>query len=307
MSKVKSKWISGKELLERWNVSDFDLLEYRQKGLLVPYTKGFSQYMGQDIEITPLLDSLPQLPPGVSLPPGAADAIGENFGEKIRDELRNKLPQCLYKLEDVQKFEQEYGYNQTATSDKIEENVLKCNDLDAFVRNLRIEVENNSEITVQEPGKSPVAYDCRSIGFKNERTNTWKLFIRTLREKPHIFQLPSRTLSDGRRNKDYDSERASLMRMNRKVVGFLEKQFGIELPKDYKLFARHKPAGDGAYVFKFKMPDTHTTSPIEAMPKDTLLKKIESLHKKVLNTADADDLISELGHACSIAKNRGWM
>lgn len=150
MSKVKSKWISGKELLERWNISDFDLLEYRQKGLLIPYTKGFSQYMGQNIDITPLLDSLPQLPPGVSLPPGAADAIGENFGEKIRDEIRNKLLQCLYKLEDVQKFEQEYGYNQSTISGKVEKNILQC-DLGTKWEDIKITLMAEDMVKIKTP------------------------------------------------------------------------------------------------------------------------------------------------------------
>lgn len=131
MTKIKSNWITGKEVMKMLGCNDYDLLEYRRKGLLIPYTKDFSVYGGQNIDIEKLMKSLPSHESFQVFPEGtpkdnAIEAYGGMFGEKIRKEQRKALPKCLYEREKVLEFRKEHSLHQP--DDKItEEPISKKN------------------------------------------------------------------------------------------------------------------------------------------------------------------------------------
>ncbi|HDK82157.1 MAG TPA: hypothetical protein ENH31_06245 [Nitrospirae bacterium] len=220
-------------------------------------------------------------------------------------------------------------------------------DKDRFIKSLRVEVVNDSEISIQEPGKSPIPCHYKDIGYKKEKTDPWKLLIDTLRQDSSIISLPQRTLSGTRnkgdelkielfglsridtdikssgihnntdiksfgiRNKEYDRKRKNLSRLNEKLTDFFRDKFQIDLPKGYKLYESYGH-NQGKYSFKFKVPGLRTFTGPCTPDRCAGMSKDQPL-AKIKSLADQHNktgdctIFSDLGMAASIAKEKGWI
>ena len=61
--------------------------------------------------------------------------------------------------------------------------------LEEKISQTKMSFENDSSILLELPGKPPVEYNCRQMGFRSQETKTWRMLIDILSSSPHTFNF----------------------------------------------------------------------------------------------------------------------
>ena len=167
----------------------------------------------------------------------------------------------------------------------------QIDDHEAFVRNLRISRESNSEIKIQQPGKPPTICHCTALGFRDENTKSWKALLRILESSDHIYNVGPAHDSSNQRLKSYDAKQKRLREISKKLVNLVNEKYSLEIPENLSLFERCPQEKEGTYGPKFKtgIIDSHDSSleaKYSALAKDKLLNEIERLQVEYYNRPD---------------------
>jgi hypothetical protein len=131
-------------------------------------------------------------------------------------------------------------------------------DPEDFVRKLRIFYESDLEIKIQLPGKPAVSYNQGALGFHRSNGKVWNDFLLIL-QKPddptydcgRAHGLAYVDKSKLQRKQSYDVGQKRLAAMNAKLIAFFIKEYGIQFPKDYKIYEHLPNDPPGIYRFKF--------------------------------------------------------
>jgi hypothetical protein len=125
-----------------------------------------------------------------------------------------------------------------------------------FVRKLKVFYESNSEIKIQLPGKTAIAYNHAVLGFRDSGGQVWSNFLSILEDPDNPTYYTGTAYGDKakmQRKKSYDVARKRLEAMNNKLIAFFKKEYGIQFPKKYKLYEQFPSDGPGIYRFKFRV------------------------------------------------------
>ena len=158
--------------------------------------------------------------------------------------------------------------------------------LEEKISQTKMSFENDSSILLELPGKPPVEYNCRQMGFRNQETKTWKMLIDILSSAPHTFNFGiAYTYPDGsKRNrqkcKDYDAKWKLFDELNKKLLMFFKSEFGWNFPESFKLYKNAVTGENGERSFKFIAEPA--SSHDEVVPLDNIEKRFLSLDESAL-------------------------
>lgn len=124
---------------------------------------------------------------------------------------------------------------------------------DAFIRSLTVSLINESEIKIKEPGKKYRVFDYKhAIDLSDKQ---WSLFKSVLEDNEHSFLLGPKYIKTKGGKKD-NSERKMWYRLGKSLVGFLKKEYPINIPKRYVIFENiDKKKNDNSKKFKFEITE----------------------------------------------------
>ena len=198
----------------------------------------------------------------------------------------------LFKADDVLEFVEKQGL---VPAEKIEdadkdsmtpgpsslEVALQVDDHEAFVRNLRISPESDSQIRIQELRKSPESCDRDTLGFKNAKSE-WGTLLKILGIGTYCVGASH---INGIRSKNYDAKQKRLKAISKKMIIHFNKHYSKKIPEGYNLFELCLDKEPGTYKPIFQMIDTSVVrggieSKYNHLQKTHLLDKIHELVKK---------------------------
>jgi hypothetical protein len=189
------------------------------------------------------------------------------------------------------------------------------NDYEAFIRSLRVWFQSDSEIKIQVPERPAKIYNYDSLGFRDEKTKSWRTFLDILQDPDHSYNIgPAHKISgdDKQRVKNYSNQLKRLDQINIKLGKFISKTYNRQMPKDFKIYERLKAEKPGTYGFKFQIgintADEKIESRYDLFSKDQLRSGLKSLsdesdkYKKDPNNPEVKD---DLMDAATVARKRG--
>lgn len=181
-------------------------------------------------------------------------------------------------------------------------------DFEKFIRNLELRFESDDQISIKETGKIAKSFTCQSLGFRDNSTIQWSDFIAILEKPPHTYSTGPAHINN-LRSKTYDSKQKIIREISNKFIKFLNRQFGIEIPKNYKLFESCPAEKPGTYRLKFKVGfdyghdrsyyETHFGS----LSKTELIDQICMLYEEYQNSND-EEIMEKLKCAMIIADTK---
>ncbi|RJR35112.1 MAG: hypothetical protein C4576_25485 [Desulfobacteraceae bacterium] len=174
-----------------------------------------------------------------------------------------------------------------------QENTKNGTDYKSFIRRLRLSYSNDNEITIQEPGKTPIPYDCTLLGFRSSKTKAWKAFREIL-------------LSHGRYRVGSEAERKILDEINKKLVSELAKRFGLRLPKSVKLYRRDH-SEKYQFTFIFQVGEMKTEGADERAHILGRLEWLATLYREALKEEEQKRIMSELRPVLERAYAQKWI
>jgi len=294
MSKIKMPWINGKHLMKRWEINLDELHQAIFDKQLPVYNRHREKLGRKGIKTIfgdPLAD-LHQLTGHPTWP--------DIWGESV-DEMLYSLQ---FKMEDVENFEQKYGEYKLidGNADPHQDEATETS-VEDFIRNLRVSYENDSEIKIREPGKKANPFTCQSLGFRDNQTKEWKTLIRILQDIPPTYCLgPAHENVNGKKQKlsFYDAQQKLLGEINNKLVNFLNKNYPVNIPKNYKLYELCEGEKSGTYQFKFRVIGETESS------KNQIIDEINNLCHKYKKTQN-DTIKERITGLAKIAEDNGWL
>ena len=158
--------------------------------------------------------------------------------------------------------------------------------LEEKISQTKMSFENDSSILLELPGKPPVEYNCRQMGFRNQETKTWKMLIDILSSAPHTFNFgvayiyPDGSRKNRQKCKDYDAKWKLLDELNKKLLVFFKREFSWNFPDGYKLYKNAVTGKDGEKSFKFIVESPSLQD--EVAPLDNIEKRFLSLDESDL-------------------------
>ena len=162
----------------------------------------------------------------------------------------------LKSIVSIQNLEDLVSDNRPSTPEKdFSPEALK--ELEKQISQVKVMFENDSTILMELPGKPSVEYNCEQMGFRGQKTKTWKMLIDILSFAPHTFNFgiaysyPDGSKKNRQKCKDYDAKWKLLDELNKKLLVFFQKEFGWNFPQGYKLYKEDFTARDGDKRFKF--------------------------------------------------------
>jgi len=171
------------------------------------------------------------------------------------------------------------------------ESKFECED---FVRSLRVYYENIYEIKIQEPKKQPRTFNHGNLGFCQESTNEWKNFRNLIEGPDHFYKVGS-----AKQRKPYDRKMKNLYSINKKLIAFLEKEYQLQIPKEFKIYERAPEEGAGVYRFKFLVGSDAQKSKYHGYPKEkwfTEFNLLKRQYKEALQTGSEHEVKSLLSN-----------
>ncbi len=107
------EWITGKKLMERWGMDEYELLQINQRGLTV-----YKKWEGPFLWSPSLEDFKLETKDLLKNEPDYTDSVGNEFKECYPDS--EDIPSMIFKLSDIEFFESEFGLEQVAEEIKVE-------------------------------------------------------------------------------------------------------------------------------------------------------------------------------------------
>ena len=104
-----------------------------------------------------------------------------------------------------------------------------------------------------------IPYDCRQLGFRDNRAKAWQFLIEVITEPEHTFNFGTAYLyPEGRtsariKNKTYDARWKLCHEACKKLIRFFEKEYSWMFPKHYKLYESVETGPEGSKRFKFRV------------------------------------------------------
>ena len=158
--------------------------------------------------------------------------------------------------------------------------------LEEKISQTKMSFENDSSILLELPGKPPVEYNCRQMGFRSQETKTWKILIDILSSAPHTFNFgiaytyPDGSKKNRQKCKDYDAKWKLLDELNKKLLVFFKREFSWSFPEGFKLYKNAVTGEDGEKSFKFIVESPSLQD--EVAPLDNIEKRFLSLDESDL-------------------------
>ena len=179
----------------------------------------------------------------------------------------------------------------TICIEKHEQNTL-CEDI---VRSLKFYVGNEGEVKIQEPGKKPKTFNYESLGFYS-LTDEWRWFITVIEGPEHFYNYgPARKGHE--RIKEYERNRSRLKQIDKKLIGFLKKEYHLDPPERFKTFEKAPEEGSGVYKFKFQIENKIDKSKYSEYTDKDLLDEIMKLNKRMNRISHRNEPSSETSYA----------
>lgn len=131
--------------------------------------------------------------------------------------------------------------------------------VEAQVRELEFRYENDSTVLIKGPKKQAIPYDCRQLGFRDNRAKGWKFFISILQGESNSFNFgtayfyPDGSYKNRLKNKAYDAGWKLCNDLCKKLALFLAKEFEMRFPSGYKLYEKNAAGATGNRQFKFSI------------------------------------------------------
>jgi hypothetical protein len=280
--------ILGKKLMERWEIDAYELLQIMKEKKIMPLGSFNTQvevtrlYSSQDVprNYEQLLESL-QLP--------------WSFVEEIERESN-----ILYPKPEVKGASENKVSNLNSTDEKSIEN---------FIKNLRFSYENDSEIKIQQPNKKAKNFNYNSLGFNNNRTKQWKAFLKLLQDPDPYFNIGRAGTAASAERKNYESNKKLLTEINNKLIKFLNQNYPISIPPNFKLYKKCPEEGQGVYKFMFIVENEKLET--EALEKEFKKMSDEDLKNALINIAEKyrktsdESYAGKIVAAANVAKERG--
>jgi len=157
--------------------------------------------------------------------------------------------------------------------------------LEGKVSQTVISFESDSSILLELPGKPPVEYNCKQMGFRSQETKTWKMLIEILSSTPHTFNFgiaytyPDGSKKNRQKCKNYDAKWKLLDELNKKLLIFFKREFSWSFPEGYKLYESNVTARDGEKSLKFTIGSSSLQGQV---PSSDIEKRFLSLDEKEL-------------------------
>lgn len=125
------------------------------------------------------------------------------------------------------------------------------------VRNLEIRFEDDSTIIVKTPKRPAIPYDCRQLGFRDNRAKGWRFFVEILESETHNFNFgaaysyPDGSCRNRIKNKEYDAGWKLCNDLCKKLMLFFEREYNLDFPSGFKLYEKNPSGPAGTRRFKF--------------------------------------------------------
>ena len=222
------------------------------------------------------------------------------------EDLQSTAPTNLFAEVDAQFSPEELG--------KLEEKIAQT----------RMIFENDSSILLELPGKPPVEYNCKQMGFRSQETKTWRMLINTLSSVPHTLNFgvayiyPDGSRKNRQKCKDYDAKWKLLDELNKKLLVFFRREFSWSFPQGYKFYKDGVTVKDGDKSFKFiveapssedqEAPLDNIENRFLSLDESDLVKEIEALNDDFsVDSHVHNDPPEFLIAALNVGKNKfGW-
>lgn len=215
---------------------------------------------------------------------------------------RNDL---LVRIDEVRRFENEHllGHNNEGkgSANSIEQPIddSMFEHIDEEIKAITVRYENETEIAIQQKGKSKIPVPFEQLRFRGVG-QTWNKFIRVLQEPPYYYWKCR--LIEG---KVSDADRRQLYEVSKRLKKWLERNLKIEFTEEYNLHEKVKGAEPGIYRFKFTIGYSDTIS-IDESSRDTFRKRFFKLIDDYTKNSD-DDKISKITEVASDGFERGFL
>jgi len=132
-------------------------------------------------------------------------------------------------------------------------------EMDTRVARLTLRYESESSLLIEGPEGFAQSFDCRRLGFRDERTKGWRFLSEALRSPRPTFNFGTAYLYPGGRRESrikcrhYDARWKLCDEVNRKLIRALEREFGWTFPGNYKLYEKAPGGPEGERRFKFQI------------------------------------------------------
>lgn len=171
------------------------------------------------------------------------------------DLLRNSQ----YRRDDIYHFDKK-------VEEEIKEAVLEMDHevQEAVTNNTHEDFLKSLNVFYLDGTEVKLLYKCKRItktgddlGFKDSRGKAWNAFLEILQNPKHVYSLGPAFRYDKVLNKKipiatYGQRLSYLKEIDKKLISFLAKQYGVAFPRKFAL--RKHTTGKGEYTFKFQMP-----------------------------------------------------
>lgn len=130
------------------------------------------------------------------------------------------------------------------------------------IGNIEIRFEDDSTIIVKTLKRAAIPYDCRQLGFRNNRAKGWKFFAGILESETHNFNFgaaysyPDGSCRNRIKNRAYDAGWKLCNDLCKKLMLFFEREYNFNFPSGFKLYEKNPsgPAGTRRFKFKIRKP-----------------------------------------------------
>jgi len=125
--------------------------------------------------------------------------------------------------------------------------------------NMVVQLENDSTVLIKVPSKPAIPYDCRQLGFRDDRAKAWRFLVDVFSDPEPTFNFgPAYSYPDGRhsnrvKNKFYDARWKLCNEACKKLLIFFSREFGMYFPPGYKLYEKVPTGVEGERRFKFQV------------------------------------------------------
>ncbi len=170
------------------------------------------------------------------------------------------------------------------------------------IKKIIICYENDNEIKIKIPSKSPkdIRYD--QLGFTRNNTDEWEALLKILKEG--IYDV-GKSKKGKVKIPTYYSNLALLKVINKKLINGINSIFKTTIPINSKFFENIR-SNSGHYRPVFKTKGDLPDASYYQMAKDELMKCIYAFHKEYRRT-DNEEILKELKQALEVALKKGYM